>query len=317
MKTSQDIAREVGAIFTESVDLVCFPYPLLDAFAVAIIADRAQRQAGQELADYAEARVQADRTARRAEQGPCGWMQNIDKAMQEPLFQALRGIMGTENMGQDMALLQTIRHYRAKTPSEAHRQAEQEGAEQSLGLYAVQAWAIRDEAKAATVRLNLHNLELRHAGAQAMCNSQQAEIAALRQKISENELMAECTVMLRDDLIEAGIIDKTVPPMMLTEAILRYASALRKDAERLDFIQKNRIGLLPQMFADWDAEGYDGEGDPTVIASGNSLRGLIDRAMAQAVQPSDGPLTDEDTKRKALWAQVKFEHESPDQAVQP
>lgn len=66
----------------------------------------------QDLRDYAEARVQADRAARQAEL--CPWMQNIDKAMQEPLFQALRGMMGTENMGQDMALLQTIRHYRAK-----------------------------------------------------------------------------------------------------------------------------------------------------------------------------------------------------------
>ena len=36
----------------------------------------------------------------------------------------------------------------------------------------------------------------------------------------------------------------------------------------------------------------------------------IDAAMARAVQSAD-----EDGK-KALWAQVQFEHESPDQAVQ-
>jgi 3'-phosphoadenosine 5'-phosphosulfate sulfotransferase (PAPS reductase)/FAD synthetase len=48
-----------------------------------------------------------------------------ERGMQEPLFQALRGMMGTENMGQDMALLQTIRHYRAKAPPPAQqRQAE-------------------------------------------------------------------------------------------------------------------------------------------------------------------------------------------------
>ena len=74
-----------------------------------------EHQAEQELIDYGDARVQADRAARQADQGPCGWMQNIDTAMQEPLFGTLRGIMGTESIGQDIALLQTIRHYRAKT----------------------------------------------------------------------------------------------------------------------------------------------------------------------------------------------------------
>ena len=79
-------------------------------------------QAEQELIDYGDARVQADRAARQADQGPCGWMQNIDTAMQEPLFGTLRGIMGTESIGQDIALLQTIRHYRAKTTWPAAKQ---------------------------------------------------------------------------------------------------------------------------------------------------------------------------------------------------
>ena len=121
--------EQISALEKENLYDPEFPRDGVDAiaFARAIIqADRAQRQAEPEMAAYAEARVQADRAARQAEQGPCGWMQNIDKAMQEPLFQALRGIMGTENMGQDMALLQTIRHYRAKTPSEVQRQAGQE-----------------------------------------------------------------------------------------------------------------------------------------------------------------------------------------------
>ena len=63
---------------------------------------------------------------------------------------------------------------------------------------------------------------------QAATAIKDAEIAALGQKISENELMAECTVMLRNDLIEAGIVDYFVPPMMLTEAILGYISKLRQ-----------------------------------------------------------------------------------------
>ena len=57
------------------------------------------------------------------------------------------------------------------------------------------------------------------------------KIAALRQKVSETELMAECTVMLRDDLIEAGIVDYFVPPMMLTEAILRHVAAIRQGGD--------------------------------------------------------------------------------------
>lgn len=68
----------------------------------------------QQMREYAEARVLADRTARQVEQGQLAWMQNIDVAMQEPLFHELRGVMGTENTGQDIALLQTLRRYRAK-----------------------------------------------------------------------------------------------------------------------------------------------------------------------------------------------------------
>lgn len=44
--------------------------------------------------------------------------------------------------------------------------------------------------------------------------------AAERQKRMEAELMAECMSMVRDDLIEAGIVDRTVPPMMVPEAVL-------------------------------------------------------------------------------------------------
>lgn len=51
------------------------------------------------------------------------------------------------------------------------------------------------------------------------------------------ELMAECTVMLRDDLIQAGIVSEAVPAMMLTEAVLAHVAALRKD---LEFVRGQR-----------------------------------------------------------------------------
>jgi hypothetical protein len=108
-------------------------------------------------------------------------------------------------------------------------------------------------------------------------DAQAAEIAALCQKAQENELMAECTVMLRDDLIEAGIVDKTVPPMMLTEAIFRYASALRLDTERLDFLdrQGEAYGIHEHEGNRWLIEGPF-----------KSLRVAIDEDIAQAVQPA-------------------------------
>lgn len=53
-------------------------------------------------------------------------------------------------------------------------------------------------------------------------------IAAERQKRREAEGMAECMDMVRQDLIEAGIIDKSVPPMMVPEAVV---STLRSRVE--------------------------------------------------------------------------------------
>jgi hypothetical protein len=139
---------------------------------------------------------------------------------------------------------------------------------------------VRDalEAKDAKIARILRATQLANAHHDSLYQDCQAEIAALRQKVSENELMAECTVMLRDDLIEAGIVDKTVPPMMLTEAILRYASALRKDAERLDLLDQQGYAY---GFQDMH------EGNRWLIEGPfKSLRVAIDEAIAQAVQPS-------------------------------
>jgi len=73
-----------------------------------------------------------------------------------------------------------------------------------------------------------------------------AERDDARQKFMASDLMAECTTMLRDDLIEAGIVSDTVPPMMLTEAIMRHVQkltaerdALKADAERYRWLRFN------------------------------------------------------------------------------
>ena len=61
--------------------------------------------------------------------------------------------------------------------------------------------------------------------------AEQTARADEREKHQENNLMAECMDMVRDDLIRAGIISEEVPPMMLPEAIKR-ALKERVEAER-------------------------------------------------------------------------------------
>lgn len=52
-----------------------------------------------------------------------------------------------------------------------------------------------------------------------------------RQKCNASDLMAECTVMLRDDLIEAGIVSASVPAMMLTEAVMAHVSKMTTERD--------------------------------------------------------------------------------------
>jgi len=65
-----------------------------------------------------------------------------------------------------------------------------------------------------------------HAESAARIAELEQKINALKVKAHEAEMMAECTVMLRDDLIQAGIIKDTVPPMFMTEAILGHIQAI-------------------------------------------------------------------------------------------
>lgn len=62
--------------------------------------------------------------------------------------------------------------------------------------------------------------------------------------------MAECMDMVRQELIEAGIVDKTVPPMMVANAVVAYmhrqaaaaeAEAAHWKANHADQVQRARI----------------------------------------------------------------------------
>jgi len=48
-----------------------------------------------------------------------------------------------------------------------------------------------------------------------------------------NELMADCMNMVRQELIDTGIIDKTVPPMMVADAVISKINAMQQQIESL------------------------------------------------------------------------------------
>lgn len=71
-----------------------------------------------------------------------------------------------------------------------------------------------------------------------------------RQKLMESDLMAECTTMLRSDLIEAGIVDKTVPPMMLTESIMRHIQTLKAECVAADKLIRENLAERDSLRAE-------------------------------------------------------------------
>lgn len=71
-----------------------------------------------------------------------------------------------------------------------------------------------------------------------------AERDADRRKFMEADLMAECTIMLRNDLIEARIVSETVPPMMLTEAIMRHIQRVTDERDHARACLDNGVKIL-------------------------------------------------------------------------
>lgn len=50
-------------------------------------------------------------------------------------------------------------------------------------------------------------------------------------RVATAQGMADCMDMVREELIEAGIIDKKTAPMFITEAVMRHIAGVRKDAD--------------------------------------------------------------------------------------
>jgi len=66
-------------------------------------------------------------------------------------------------------------------------------------------------------------------------------------------------------------------------ALVRQAAtrieSLAADAGRLDFVERNRVALVPEYEGPWDAEIYGEEGEAKVVACGTTPRTAIDQAM--------------------------------------
>ena len=77
----------------------------------------------------------------------------------------------------------------------------------------------------------------------------------------KNEGMAECMDMLRCDLIAAGVIDSSVPPMFMTEAVLGAIQKAQARAKWLEVEKANNIDLLcaerDLVASIWEASGAE------------------------------------------------------------
>lgn len=66
-------------------------------------------------------------------------------------------------------------------------------------------------------------------------------------KAINNEGMADCMAMVYSDLKRAGIVSDSVPPMMLTEAILGY---IHKKSTKDHFVDANKM-IQPVAWRHW------------------------------------------------------------------
>ena len=73
----------------------------------------------------------------------------------------------------------------------------------------------------------------------------------LRQQLSESELLAGCTDMLYQDLLAAKVITATVPPMMMSDAVLSKIRAMQGWINILQSrIPEDQYAELKRQFGD-------------------------------------------------------------------
>lgn len=91
---------------------------------------------------------------------------------------------------------------------------------------------------------------------------EQKAIESQKQTRRETEAMAECMNMVRQDLITAGVVDKSVPPMMLAEAVIAaQQKAVLAERSAIDEMHEAEELWAPIGHSSW-GEGYqEGWGD--------------------------------------------------------
>ncbi len=120
-------------------------------------------------------------------------------------------------------------------------------------------------------------------------SGQATQAPAVGAETDGEEAMAECMRMFRRDMLAAGVIGESAPPMMMSEAILGALGQARADASRLDWLEQQksvaltrlRISAKPDATRYWCVEDPDGEDltDGAEPEDRQTLRAAIDYAM--------------------------------------
>jgi hypothetical protein len=77
-------------------------------------------------------------------------------------------------------------------------------------------------------------------------------------RVATTQGMADCMDMVRQELIEAGIIDKNTAPMFIAEAVMRHVAGVRKDAERYQWMRRTFVNDN-EMWPDDVSDAVNGE----------------------------------------------------------
>lgn len=99
----------------------------------------------------------------------------------------------------------------------------------------------------------------------------------------DNELMAECMRVFRSDMIAAGVIGKSVPPMMMSEAILRaiQAPAVRAEPDCWAILTPNGSKLVSPDEAKGRKDAYPLYTHPATAAPTQAARDVLAERQRQ------------------------------------
>jgi DNA repair exonuclease SbcCD ATPase subunit len=101
----------------------------------------------------------------------------------------------------------------------------------------------RLEEQLASVQNELQNTK-------ACLHARNSSVAALKSQLASVQGMADCMDMVRQELIEAGVIDASVAPMFVANVVVTQLASVQKDAE----IETLRSIACQSIGPDWTHE---------------------------------------------------------------